>query len=482
MRRRAFSLFFAVFVILFSGLFYCAQAENYFDDFSTNTTDNYETYYWPYASSQGAEVRVLYDSPNQRAILHGYGGYGWLLMRLKSASAIQPSESFEFSYDVQVLREYNGVIYLGDLRDISQGTWIMFRLDIYHLARYLSLQVLVDGAQVLYETYPTSLTACNLRARREDGTYYFYCNDNLIWERPIEAINIPLYHGPATAISSGPWGYTAEIAVDNWQYTEIPRLTSKETAREHLSDLLPTGDNKLDKQIRKAVKHIEKSLDPNLWEDATHLVCKRGKKVFHEEKKAVKKLMKEMKKKKFPEELVDDFNAVIAILVDADEMLAQTQLDDARAYPGAKQKEIEKAEKEMTKAEKEIEKGKYDKAIDHYEKAWKHAGKAMGKDCGEGGAMTALEGSAPLTFALSQNNPNPFSRETAISFSLPAAAQARLRVYDVGGRVVARLVDEEVSAGVHTITWDREDAASGIYFYRLSTSERSVTRKMVVLR
>ena len=112
-----------------------------------------------------------------------------------------------------------------------------------------------------------------------------------------------------------------------------------------------------------------------------------------------------------------------------------------------------------------------------------------GSDCvviikkGKGGQQTAgVEPVIPKVFALSQNNPNPFSRETAISFSLPAAAQAKLRVYDVGGRVVATLVDREISAGVHTITWRRNNAGSGIYFYRLNSNGQSLTRRMVVLR
>jgi len=154
----------------------------------------------------------------------------------------------------------------------------------------------------------------------------------------------------------------------------------KWNARNLLEGLIPTGDRHLDKEIERAVKHIEKSLDAKLWEDDTHLVCKHGKKVFDEEKKAVKELMK--KKKKFQQELVEYFNMAINDLVDADMILAQTLIDEARSFIGVKEKEIEKAEKEMSKAQNEREKGKYDKAIDHYKKAWKHACKAIGKAVG----------------------------------------------------------------------------------------------------
>jgi parallel beta-helix repeat protein len=101
---------------------------------------------------------------------------------------------------------------------------------------------------------------------------------------------------------------------------------------------------------------------------------------------------------------------------------------------------------------------------------------------GGGAAQVVFEAGAPLAFALSQNNPNPFSRETSISFTLPVAGHTMLDVFDASGRLVETLVDEEMSAGIYTVTWDRENASSGVYFYRLSSNGNSMTRKMVVVR
>ncbi len=128
-------------------------------------------------------------------------------------------------------------------------------------------------------------------------------------------------------------------------------------------------------------KQIEKSLDPKLWETDSALT-KKGKKVFDEEKKAVKDLQKLIKDKKVPDSVKVVCENVIDKLLTADKSLAETALNDAKAYEGTDKKvdkEIEKSEKELEKATKELEKGKPDKAIDHYKNAWEHAQKAMNK-------------------------------------------------------------------------------------------------------
>ncbi len=141
----------------------------------------------------------------------------------------------------------------------------------------------------------------------------------------------------------------------------------RQLAMDALSDLLPTGDDKTDKRIEKAVEHIEKSLAPELWETEFSLT-EKGKKVFDEEKKAVKELIK-----------IENGPAVsqaITYLLEADRVLAQIAIDDAVAA-GGDAKKIAKARKETGKAQAQLDKGKYDKAIVHNNKAWEHAQKAM---------------------------------------------------------------------------------------------------------
>jgi DNA/RNA endonuclease YhcR with UshA esterase domain len=98
-----------------------------------------------------------------------------------------------------------------------------------------------------------------------------------------------------------------------------------------------------------------------------------------------------------------------------------------------------------------------------------------------------VEGQA-LAFALHQNNPNPFDVSgTHIAFALERPGVAKLRVFDVQGRVVRTLVNGALDAGRHFVDWngmndgDRR-ASAGVYFYRLEASGESLTRKMTLLR
>ena len=102
---------------------------------------------------------------------------------------------------------------------------------------------------------------------------------------------------------------------------------------------------------------------------------------------------------------------------------------------------------------------------------------------GKGGGNWAVVGSlTPTVFSLFQNSPNPFARETSISYTLPASGHTTLKIYDTSGRLVTTLVDAEMSAGIYTVTWNRKNAASGIYFYRLTSGGKSITRAMTVIR
>lgn len=84
--------------------------------------------------------------------------------------------------------------------------------------------------------------------------------------------------------------------------------------------------------------------------------------------------------------------------------------------------------------------------------------------------------------ALEQNYPNPFSQETRIRFRLPSTDQVKLEVYNGLGQRVAVLMDEQRAAGEYSIRLDAQDYTSGLYLYRLTTTEGSLTRAMVVVR
>jgi hypothetical protein len=99
-----------------------------------------------------------------------------------------------------------------------------------------------------------------------------------------------------------------------------------------------------------------------------------------------------------------------------------------------------------------------------------------------------LTASVPrATTTLAQNHPNPFNPETIIEYTLPETERVTIDIFDVAGRRVANLVSGIKGPGEHTVRWDGElssgqRAATGVYFYRLETRNKTLTRKMVLLK
>jgi hypothetical protein len=92
-----------------------------------------------------------------------------------------------------------------------------------------------------------------------------------------------------------------------------------------------------------------------------------------------------------------------------------------------------------------------------------------------------------LELELAQNKPNPFNPTTTIGYTVPSRSRVALHIYDVAGRLVARLVDEERAAGRYSVVWNGrsgngDPVGSGVYFYRLTAGNDTLTRKMVLLK
>jgi photosystem II stability/assembly factor-like uncharacterized protein len=84
--------------------------------------------------------------------------------------------------------------------------------------------------------------------------------------------------------------------------------------------------------------------------------------------------------------------------------------------------------------------------------------------------------------ALLGNYPNPFNPVTVISFNLAAKGPAQLLVYDITGRVVNTLVNGVYEPGEYNITFDASELASGIYYYKLVTQDKTETKKMILVK
>jgi hypothetical protein len=102
----------------------------------------------------------------------------------------------------------------------------------------------------------------------------------------------------------------------------------------------------------------------------------------------------------------------------------------------------------------------------------------------------------PQAYALAQNYPNPFNPLTTITFEIPESeiddadgkkVLTRLSIFDMRGRLVRILLEEEFEAGRYQITWDGKngegrEVSSGIYFYRITSGSFSSTRKMTLMK
>jgi len=107
---------------------------------------------------------------------------------------------------------------------------------------------------------------------------------------------------------------------------------------------------------------------------------------------------------------------------------------------------------------------------------------------GTGGTMSAGSEVLSSTFELCGGYPNPLNSETQIKFAIPEEAQVNLGIYDVTGRLVKNLVNKNMEAGYHTITWQPKGLASGIYFAKLKvhadlgSDSYADTKKLILLR
>lgn len=88
----------------------------------------------------------------------------------------------------------------------------------------------------------------------------------------------------------------------------------------------------------------------------------------------------------------------------------------------------------------------------------------------------------PNSFSLEQNYPNPFNPVTKIRFSVTKTQHVELKIFDIAGREVSKLVDVELRAGIYEYDWNAEELPSGIYFYQLNSGANSITKKMILIK
>ena len=94
----------------------------------------------------------------------------------------------------------------------------------------------------------------------------------------------------------------------------------------------------------------------------------------------------------------------------------------------------------------------------------------------------SIQVAAPTTFEVFQNYPNPFNPATSIHFQIPQAGKVVLKVFDILGKEIATLKNQEMEAGGHVAEWNAQSVSSGMYFYRLEYGGKVVVKKMLFMK
>jgi hypothetical protein len=106
----------------------------------------------------------------------------------------------------------------------------------------------------------------------------------------------------------------------------------------------------------------------------------------------------------------------------------------------------------------------------------------------EGGSLKIVDAIAeetfeiPKVFALYQNYPNPFNPTTTISYDVPKQSLVNIKVYDIIGREIAELVNDQHAAGAYKILWNAKGYASGVYYYRITAGDFVSVKKLVLVK
>ena len=85
-------------------------------------------------------------------------------------------------------------------------------------------------------------------------------------------------------------------------------------------------------------------------------------------------------------------------------------------------------------------------------------------------------------YSLEQNYPNPFNPSTTIKFAIPANEFVKITIFDMSGREVQLLVNENLTAGVYEADFNGANLSSGTYFYKIETNSFSDTKKMILVK
>jgi hypothetical protein len=113
---------------------------------------------------------------------------------------------------------------------------------------------------------------------------------------------------------------------------------------------------------------------------------------------------------------------------------------------------------------------------------WREPGDTEGLTPITGSAVNPEPTPVPVTHLVAKNYPNPFNPTTTISFATPISGLVKVSVFDILGREVTTLVNENLTVGNYTATWNAVSMPSGMYLYRVSVNDQQITNRMLLLK
>ena len=111
-----------------------------------------------------------------------------------------------------------------------------------------------------------------------------------------------------------------------------------------------------------------------------------------------------------------------------------------------------------------------------------------GRDSGDRGALPfgptdiVDNGQLPTELKLKGNYPNPFNASTTISYSLSITSDVTISIYDMLGRLIETINSEIQAAGEHSVVWNADNFATGVYFYKITAGGFEQTKQMTLLK
>ena len=96
--------------------------------------------------------------------------------------------------------------------------------------------------------------------------------------------------------------------------------------------------------------------------------------------------------------------------------------------------------------------------------------------------ISPIGNNTPESFNLYQNYPNPFNPATNLKFDIPKSGNVRISVYDITGKLVTELLNQNLSPGTYETNWNAKGYASGVYFYSMEAEGFKETRKMLLIK